>query len=390
MPTPHIILPDSGEDILRLELEQAFRSLGCPVTRVRPDHLHDPEQPHYLPALLRRYAPALLLSVNFQGLNPLKWVLQETQKSGSDVAVWCVDNPWNLLSGVRDPRWKDLLLFVTDKSFIPDLQRHGAARARHLPLAGWPGGFAPNPAREEKYPPPTDLAPVVFVGRSAFPGKEAFFAGQSVPGHAAARAETMLRSGLRPDLSWWAEELGLAGKTFWPGKLLRQASLGAEESSLAWRSLCLASVAGDFRLDVLGDRGWQGLLPHGARLLPPVDYYARLPGIYQKARYSLALTSLQLPHGLNQRHFDVWLAGGFCLTDKTPGLDLFPPELVRPVAFSSAKELPALIKTLEKSTGLRRELQAAWTEHILNQHTYRHRAEYILASRENTPGIKPV
>ena len=38
-----------------------------------------------------------------------------------------------------------------------------------------------------------------------------------------------------------------------------------------------------------------------------------------------------MSEALTQRHFDVWAAGGFLLTDRTPGLDIFPRELVEPI-----------------------------------------------------------
>jgi spore maturation protein CgeB len=108
-----------------------------------------------------------------------------------------------------------------------------------------------------------------------------------------------------------------------------------------------------------------------------VDYYARLPGIYARARYSLCLTSLQLPQGLNQRHFDIWMAGGLCLTDASPGLDLFPRELTRPVTFRAPGDIARITRELERA-GNREALIASWREHLLERHTYAHRVRDIL------------
>jgi spore maturation protein CgeB len=130
-------------------------------------------------------------------------------------------------------------------------------------------------------------------------------------------------------------------------------------------------------LDIFGDDGWKSLLPEGARLRPPVDYYARLPGIYAKARHSLCLTSLQLPEGLNQRHFDVWMAGGLCLSDDTPGLRLFPEDLVRPIRFRRPEELPKLVAALDNEAR-RAALIHDWRETLLAAHTSAHRAARIL------------
>ncbi len=393
---PHVLLPDSGQELIRRELALAFAEAGCRVTPIDPAHMFEEGSPHFLPRLLRETrgdGPPLLFSVNFQGLARMKETLGLLEEAGGRAAVWCVDNPWNLLAGVRDPRWKTLPLFVTDATFIPALLRHGAREAHHLPLAASAAIMAPDARRAAAFPPPGDLAPLVFVGRSAFPDKERFFSGQEVPVELLAQARAMLLRGERPDLLWWEAALGRGEESLWPGKKARLPALGAEESSLAWRALCLAKAAragaslintsagrenGQPGLDIFGDAGWQEHLPPETRLRPPVDYYARLPGIYAAARYSLCLTSLQLPEGLNQRHFDVWTAGGVCLTDATPGLSLFPEELVRPVAFSRPGDIAAMVAGLEADPAGRERLIAGWQSCIASAHTYRHRVHAVL------------
>ena len=409
----HIIIPGTGKELLRRELCRAFAAAGCRVSEVSPTVPHD-ASPEYLTRLaeLLDGAPALLFSVNFQGLNPLKAALELLERAGGPAAVaavWCVDNPWNLLAGVRDPRWKALPLFVTDPSFIAPLREHGAERVFHLPLAAAPELFAQDPARDARFPAPEGLAPFVFVGRPAFPGKELFFAGQSVPKERMDEAGDMLSAGQRPDLNWWERALDCTPGAFWPGKKARQPALGAEEANLLWRGLCLrsAAMAGKQSLGAVGEHGlsavgallpdaagldifggqeWLPYLPPlvsaGARLHPPVDYYARLPGIYAKARFNICLTSLQLPKGLNQRHFDIWMAGGLCLTDATPGLDLFPQELTRPITFTRAQNIAAVA---EQADAQRAALIADWQSHLLAGHTYAHRVQTVLETIDS-PG----
>ena len=395
----HIILPDAGDGLLRYELAQAFSSLGYRVSLASPHSLHDPQSPQCLAELLRG-DPALLFSVNFQGLGVLRHTVELLKRANCAAVVWCVDNPWNLLSSVRDPRWKSLSLFVTDASFIGPLKAHGAESVRHAPLAASPAYFGSNPVRDAAFPPPDGLAPYVFVGRSAFPGKEKFFAGLSLPEASLRRALDMLPRGERPDLAWWERELCSAphagGRAFWPGRAARPPAYGAEECNLAWRALCLSAAAGaglrinarmpggnsageedGASLDIFGDEGWLPLLPENARLRPPVDYYARLPGIYARARYSLCLTSLQLPQGLNQRHFDIWMAGGVCLSDATPGLTIFPEELTRPMTFRTPEDIVRITNNLERP-GVRETLIASWREHLLERHTYARRVSEIM------------
>ncbi len=384
-----VLLPDSGADLLRRELALAFRALGLDVRRAHPKGLNAPAHQDFLPGLLSAGRPALFLSVNFQGLlqGDAARLLAD---NGVPIAVWCVDNPWHLLCAVRDPAWKGWTLFVTDVSFIAPLKAAGARSVFHLPLAACPESMGPQAERDATFPPPADLRPLVFVGRSAFPNKERFFSGQTPPPDLTRQALALLKAGERPDFNWWMKELGLEQGALWPGKAALQAGLGAEETSLAWRGRVLAQ-AQKSGLTVFGDNGWQALFKGRADLRPPLDYYARLPGVYRAAEYSLNLTSLLLPAGLTQRHFDVWMAGGFCLSDSSPGLAVFPPELTAPVTFRKAEDLPALVEKFRAAPQLKRELGAAWREHIRSQHLYTHRVAKIaeacgMKRAENFPG----
>ena len=95
-----------------------------------------------------------------------------------------------------------------------------------------------------------------------------------------------------------------------------------------------------------------------------------------------------MPHGLTQRHFDVWAAGGCLLTDATPGLTLFPEELTRPVTYATAEAIPDLANALEHD---RNGLVQAWRECIAREHTYTHRVRTLLArirqAREAQPPV---
>jgi hypothetical protein len=390
-----VIVPGSGRELLRRELVMAFAGAGFAAEEADPEALNDPCSPSRLEEKLD--APALLFSVNFQGLGDLRRSLDVLARARGRAAVWFVDNPWNILSGVRDKAWRDLPLFVTDDYFIAPLKAAGATHVFHLPLACCPELFSPHRARDKAFPAPQGLAPFVFVGRSAFPGRDAFFAGLELPEPLVRKAgicgepgdgdeDGACFSGQRADLGWWEKELGLDSARFWPGKTARLPALGAETANLRHRFRCLAaaarvSVFAGTGLDIFGDRGWENFLPEGAKLHPPVDYYARLPGIYAAATFNICPTSLQLPRGLSQRHFDVWMAGGLALSDASPGLSLFPPELTRPITFNGRRDLEKLAGRL--AGGAAREgLIRDWRQCLAGAHCYRHRIETLLECLE--------
>ncbi|SBV92481.1 conserved hypothetical protein [uncultured delta proteobacterium] len=376
-----ILTPGAGDRLIWREAARALESLGHRVSAWEADALSlaNVRKLFALPPERSGLAayPALYLSINFQGLDKFGELAAIFREKGVLVAVWCVDNPWNLLSGLRADFWKDAHLFVTDPGFIPGLEAHGAKHVSFLPLATDPAVFSP---RETTRQAGGDATPLVFVGRSAFPDKERFFVGQSVPQAIMDEAETRLRAGQRTDFFWWLEELEMeTGATpLWPGSAARKAALGAEESSLAWRSACLEAAA-PLGLTIYGDEGWARQFPSGKSnakppvLCPPLDYYTQLAAVYANAPFSLNMMSFLLPQGLNQRHFDVWAAGGFCLMDACRGLDLFPEELTAPVTFAAPGAIPALVARFTKDPAEKSHLAAAWKEHILAEHTYEDR-----------------
>lgn len=329
--------------------------------------------------------PDIFFSVNFHGLDREGEVFDAFARNDVPVAVWIVDNPWNQLSGLRSDFWKKTWLFVTDDAFITPLREAGAARVHHLPLAANPDFQTPGDTGAL----PVPLAPFVFVGRSAFPDKHRFFVGLQADGTLLHEAGTLMRSGGRPDFCWWARALRLDSQPLWPGGVARRISLGAEESSAAWRAACLDAIPVE-DLTLFGDAGWADVLPPetGAGrecramrdLRPPVDYYGVLPRIYREAEFSLNMTSFLLPRGLTQRHFDVWAAGGFLLTDATPGLHLFPEHLTAPVTFSKPEDIPALAAHFRKNPEEKRTLAEAWQREIAAAHGYTDRIKTVLAA----------
>ncbi len=367
-----VILPGGDSSLLTAELAAAFAAHGLAPLLVAPERL-GAELP-----TLPDHSPALLFSVNGRGLDGFGETFHTLRALGIPTHIWFVDNPWHVLSAFRAPWWKAARLWVTDHSFIEPLRGAGAEHVAHLPLAAWPERFANPVPYQSTTKASIPLAPVVFVGRSAFPDKAAYFAGQKIPTPLFGQAIQRLGTDQPPDFFWWANALGV--REFWPGRAARGAGLGAEECGRQWRAACLRACHDTVGLTVFGDNGWRNLLPEGADIRPPVDYYATLPGLYAAARYSLNVTSLLLPAGLTQRHFDTWTAGGFCLTNATPGLSIFPDELTRPIAFTRPEEVAALVRCFENDPSRRAWLIRDWQAEIAAKHTYAHRVARILAT----------
>ncbi|MDK2872857.1 MAG: hypothetical protein PWQ64_621 [Desulfomicrobiaceae bacterium] len=360
-PADTIWLPGPDNGLVRHELATAAHALGL-APRLLPAEISAPR----LLALLGAERPRLVLSINFHGLDPWGENQAILQTAQVPVVVWCVDNPFHLLAKVKTRAWRNLPLAVTDPWFVRPLREMGG-RPFFLPLATCPRIFAPRAA-------PPSLA-ALFVGRTRFPGSEAFFAAAHPPAALCQRARRLARWSRAPDLSWWWERCSRPRP--WPGHAIRAVGHGADEASRQWRASVLTALAQALPLTVVGDAAWQELLPH-AHILPPVDYYGPLADTYAQAAVTLNLTSLLLPQGLTQRHFDVWACGGFLLSDATPGLRLFPRELTAPVTFATPDQAVCRTQYFLKHECERRDLAAAWQAHILAHHTYTQRLAALL------------
>lgn len=359
-------LPGQPDQLLHLDILRALENSGFPKIY---QGLPTPGV-QSLKHVWQENTPEFAISVNFRGLDAAGRIFGLCQALEVPVAIWLVDNPWNLLSGISLPWWKKANLFVTDASFIEPLKDAGAKHVYHLPLAASFHMLRNFDGKWQKGP--------LFVGRSAFPGKERFFAGITPPAHLLKEAEKLAGAHLRPDFHWWAARQGVK---LWPGKDGRKPACGAEWCSAKNRA---AWLQGSGIKRIIGDDGWKKYLPN-ADIQAPVDYYGSLPELYAQAEAVLNVTSWLLPQSLNQRHFDVWAAGGFLLTDYTKGLEIFPAELVQTTVLESPVEFGPKLQWLAHNPQKKRDLAQAWHNLIKSSHLYEHRILEIMRILNLTP-----
>ena len=365
-------LPLGESDLLGKELTLAFEAKGYTVRSF--DHERLERSPGTeLPELLKQETPALFFSVNFKGLEPFGLGFNILREAGVKVAVWLVDNPFNILTSVKSGYWKEAQLFVTDHSFIGPLISTGARWVTHLPLAACPELVSGDSSLPDHGHGLEDK--LVFVGRSEFPKKDRFFAGLTPNHRLLDEAVTMLMHGERPDFHWWQEHI-LARP--WPGNDIRHVGIGAEVAGYTWKERCLAA-AGD-KAVIFGDEKWGQIDTITAEIRPLLDYYGSLPAVYRAASVSLNITGMQLPAGLTQRHFDVWSAGGFLISDANPGLKIFPKHLVRPITFDTPADVATLFSRHREETEEKAALRSQWQELILRDHTYHNRIETVFTT----------
>lgn len=355
-------LPGNQTQLLHKEIIEALEKNGLTtIITALPD---SPDYPG-LEKIWNNKIPAFVLSVNFRGLDPEGKIFEICKALNIPLAIWLVDNPWHLLSGVRYPWWKRANIFVSDASFVEDLRINGARHVTHCPLAAATHMWR-EPAKEFNKVP-------LFVGRSTFPRQKEFFGNIKIDSEIDANISLKLKAHNRyPDYHWWREKFQ---EKPWPGKGGRKAGFYADYYSARNRARWLKKAM-ERRVRIIGDEGWKKII-EGCVVEAPVDYYTDLAGLYQKSAAVLNVTSLLLPGSLNQRHFDVWAAGSLLLTDVTDGLDIFPPELASPIKLDNPEDFPAKFDFWVRREKLRLELIHAWRDNLMASHTYAHRIGLI-------------
>ncbi|MFN2342078.1 MAG: DUF3880 domain-containing protein [Desulfonatronovibrio sp.] len=325
--------------------------------------------PDDLKRILEQIRPCMSISVNLQGMDTYGENFAILKQLSIPAVLWLVDNPFHLLTKIKSRFWTQAHIFVTDHWFINPLRKLGAQKVYHLPLAAGPGFFRPRIPQHDLI---KDRA--VFVGRSSFPENKSFFAAAVRNENLEVQARQLINQGHRPDFSWWAKKLKVG---FWPENKVRDIGLGADISSQLWKKQFLEVLARKHSLTIFGDSGWKELLPQGFDIREEVDYYGPLASIYSSAKYVVNLTSMLLPWGLTQRHFDVWAARGFLITDKTQGLDIFPQDLVQKICFSNPDQMLRLVDTIDNNDKINAQLTSDFRDLIKKRHTYRNRLERI-------------
>lgn len=352
-------LPGNDRLLLWQELNAASAEMGFEV-----DSCEFPQGASQK-LLWQNGCPDFILSINFRGLDADGRIFSMARAMEIPVAIWLVDNPWHLLSAIRLPWWQKAEIFITDPTFTAELQKYGAEHVNFLPLAS-----AQHMWRAICQ---THFAPPLFAGRSSFPDRERFFSGLKMPAPLEAEAQKMLLSGTaHPDFHWWQKKLQTK---LWPGKEGRLPGYCADACSMLNRAKWLRQMPPD--MTIVGDSGWQALLP-GRGIQPPTDYYGRLPELYHASAATLNVTSWLLPGSLNQRHFDVWAAGGLLLGDNAPGLSIFPAELSEAIRLNKPEEFEDRLDFYQTRPNESMELRMAWREELQKRHLYRHRLETIL------------
>ncbi|WP_052263249.1 CgeB family protein [Geobacter pickeringii] len=356
------------------ECINGFEALGHRVVVLDLRGKEGEEVAPFREALLQE-RPDLVFSVNMRGLDRRGIVAGMLERLGIPLALWFVDSPEFILYGEAMPPPAACHVFMWDRSYIPAVAAHGY-RVSYLPLAADTTLARAARVREEF------RAPLSFVGNSlvsGFLGRLAvkFPTTPETISFAAQAVERLIAC--RGDQLRLLDELVTAAAPLLPD----------DDARLFFRAYLLHSATSAYRtrlfrtllplgLTFFGDPdGWRTVFGPGIRAYPDVNYFHETPAVYASAGINVNATSLQMPHTVNQRVFDVPLCNGFLLTDRQGALlELF--EEAELATYGTIDEAAELARFYLERPPLRSEIVRKAKRRVLAEHTYEHRMARVV------------
>lgn len=294
---------------------------------------------------LCEFKPDFIFTVNHLGFDQDGKLTQILTELKVPFAVWYVDSPRYILEGYgRTNASGYAYIFVWDPAYIRWLQSIGFKNVSYLPLGTDTEIFKPIDRVPAKY-----IADLSFVGNSM----------------------------VEPVERWKRKVQEVSSShSCSDRKLAVVESYTALKATLEYRKELLQSLI-PYGLRIYGDKGWHILL-NGIKLHKEVDYYNKLPLVYNGSKININLTSFQMPLGCNQRVFDVSAAGGFLITDERDTLaDLFVPDK-EVVTFANNAELVEKVKFYLAHPATRENIAKNARTRAIRDHTYEHRVDEMI------------
>ncbi len=370
-----------GSFFLEEEMRRALSGLG-PEPVLFPYNNY-PNGTAYETALSRAIQdkhPDLILSVNMKGVDGEGILARVASGFSIPFAVWFVDDPRPILLSRKNHIPKGTAAFSWEKAYLPFLKSSGFSAVHYLPLAG-------DPFMAEEAKPGAAASRLGFVGSSMVDR----YAGNI-------RGKFLWHDSLSPLVDAMSDRL-TADPRYDVFSSLPQAAreVGvalpfSDERNLTWLTAFIIHFASMKKrkgvveallpngVETYGDpEGWKELFGNRLATHGDVDYRHDIFSLYKSIDVNINSTSCQMPFAVNQRVFDIPLAGGFVLSDHQADLfELFDKSEV--ATYGSTAELQERASFFLEHEAARTAIVQKARSRIVARHTYSHRLEHVLAS----------
>jgi spore maturation protein CgeB len=336
-------------------------------------HPEGPPRQTAFQELIESERPEIIFTIGFKGFDRQGTMLQMAERYGIPVAVWFLDDPRPASIAFEAHIGSNIHAFVWDKAYAPWLEKRGYASVQDLALGSSARVFD-RPSRGNQ-----DV-PMSFVGSALGPDflqkiKTRFLWDPAYQDLVDECAFALLAGKIDAltvasgDLPYNDEK----NRVWFANVVIHTAS------HIKRRTVCQSLL--NHGLETFGDPGtWQSILGPQARCHSAVDYYTELVKVYQRSVINLNITSCQMPTTVNQRLFDVPLAGAFLLTDPQADATVFFEEDKEVVVYQSIEEAEEKARFYATHTQARTRIVEAARKRVLGEHLVSHRVARILSA----------
>ncbi len=378
----------SGNFFLQKECERALQQVTKkdPAVFKYEKVLSDSEYESHLQRIIQREKPDFILSVNMKGFDGSGILNATAQRFGIPVVVWFVDDPHPILLQHCEYINDSMIALCWEKTFLPYLEKKGFSRVAYLPLATDPNLFSGSGSS-----PAAPRVPVGFVGSSMGDNfltdiKRKFLWSDSLIPLVEAISDNLLKNPALSVYSTIQQQLQDAGMTL-PFSDDRNitwlCSLIIHTASMKKRKRIIGSLI-PLTIETFGDpEGWKQLLGDSLKTNPDLDYTTQLGNCYRDIAINLNITSCQMPSAVNQRVFDIPMAGSFVISDNQKDLEELFEIDKEAIAFNSPEELTDLITCYSNTETARHNIIKKAQIRIKKEHTYFHRIEALFSIIKN-------
>ena len=317
--------------------------------------------------------PDFIFGTNHIGFDPDGQIAAVLAELNLPVAFWYVDDYRFIIPEPGRQAKPNIALFSFEQTDPPRLKEAGFTHAFYLPA-----GSTQLPGQTR------DDARFAFLnGRPAFVGNTFLDAQQRwfKPNYPDLYLRLNLGKINATDTPLVDYLIHRHSKSF-PGQaeLFHFAGYAAGRSTMEQRVRLMHQIP---ELVVFGDRRWTELgLP--SEIHPPVDMVTEAPSVFRSAQININMSSTQLVTSVNQRVFDVPMAGGFLLTDWRESLGSLFEASSELAVYHGPEELKEKMAFYQNHPQLREKISAAAAARVQKEHLLIHRMRDLVSGmRQN-------
>jgi spore maturation protein CgeB len=371
-----------GTFFLEEEIRRALIASACKPVLFNYNALkHGIEYENELSSLIQSEKPRCIISINMKGFDGQGELIRLASRFSVPVVVWFVDDPRPILLNFRERLSKDIAVFCWEKTYLSFLRDAGFTKTEYLPLAVDPGLFSgPLPAHLAT---PLGFAGTAMVDMHSGKIREKFLWSDSLTPLVEKTSDALL-------LDPWCDVLKTIDIL---ADSMRISLHFSDERNRVWlcayvthyasmkkRKAIVGSLISE-GIETFGDPdGWKALLGDTIKTHPDIDYRHGLAAAYKSICVNLNITSCQMPTAVNQRVFDVPMAGSFVISDNQKDLfELFDKDEL--AVYESVEDLKDKVRYYLKNGQDRTKITERAAKRILGEHTYVHRIGKLLKIR---------